>query len=515
MATAADSNQMTSTERAEAEGKARRVLADVAALTIASYIAPPIMFVSNLFTRRALGPLLTGTFATLTLVQQYSQLTNLGILQAAERQLPIIRGQNDLERYDRVRRVSLTVAIASGVLTGLGILLYAAIGRAELDRALFRGLLIYAVMAVVVQWGAAYLTFLRCEQRFQYLARINVLFITLTAVGNVVLTYTFGFDGLVVWTLVVAALGGLAYVRANGAVRLGPFHVSREAKALIADGIPMLILAFGHMGVHTIDNIMVLKLLDTEALGQYTLALSAGNIIYGLANSVSQVLYPRVLEDFGRSANSEPVLRLLARPMLMLAAVLPLLVAPLLFFLPVVVRVFIPKFAPGIPAFRIIMTGISLYALLQLPRLCLLSLGKIRALIGWSAFMVAVCVASSYALARFGLEGIALAACVSYFAGFIGLSVHVLAERDDPRSMVAVLAAASAPTLFCAVALIGVETLWSRVPTTLVGEMVRAVAQTSIFIAAYVPMLFLLEPKTGLLRGYVVPLWRRVVPSRP
>ncbi len=488
----------------------RRLLADAAALTIAGYLVQPIMFASNLLVRRKIGPLLAGTFATLVLVQSYTQLLNLGVLTAAERELPFFRGANDRARCDRIRIASLLVALASGLLVALGLAAYGVAKKSELGDSLFRGLMVWTAMAVITQWSQGYLIFLRTEQKFQYLARNSVVFAGLTALGNVIGVYAIGFDGLLVSTVAVGFLGCVAYTRVAGFVRLRfSKELWPETRSLIAVGIPLLLLGLSHVALNTIDGVLTLRLMGTEALGLYTLAISGGSIIFGFGNSLSNVLYPTMRERYGKTGNADDILKFVARPMLLLASVLPLLAAPVFFLIPVIVRAFVPKFAAGIPAFHVIMAGVALYALVQIPKLCLLSLGRTFQLIGWAAGTALVSVTAALVLVRFGLPGIAAAACTGHLFGFIGVTTHVLFGRNRARAIVTTLAGAIAPTAYAAVLFFCLESLLPR-GTGFVSESLLALGKLSVFAVVYLPVLLWLESRSGLIKSYLLPTWRRI-----
>jgi O-antigen/teichoic acid export membrane protein len=506
---------MTAGDPTESAGSAKhRFLADVAALTIAGYLVQPILFASNLLTRRWLGPLLIGTFATLALIQQYAALSHLGVLQAAERELPFFRGAGDAERCDHIRTASWTTALTAGAVTALALTAVAFIAMPSLSPAMFHGLLAYAVVLLAVQCSSTGLTFLRAELRFQYIARINIFLVLCTASANVVGSYVFGFDGLLVATVVVTLVGCAIYARTAGLAKPRfSRSVARQARALIGIGIPLSILSFAAMGVHTMGSIAVLRLLGTEALGMYTLAISGANIIHGFSNSLAVALYPRMRSEHGRTGSSEAVLRFAGQPTLVLASVLPLLIAPLFFLIPVVVAAVVPKFIPGIPAFRITVVGIAFYALAQIPGLCLISLGKNIHLLGWYVLTLMACAISAFSLVPLGLEGIAIGAVVGHVVGFACANAHVLSLRENVRTVASWLARIVAPVLYGAVLLGVIEYFWRQGFGSFAREAIAACAKTTLFLAVYVPVLFLLEPHSRLMRTYMLPAWRRFQPT--
>jgi O-antigen/teichoic acid export membrane protein len=488
-----------------------RFLADVAALTIATYLAQPILFFSNLLTRRWLGPLLIGTYATLTLVQQYALLINLGVLQAADRELPFFRGANDLHRCERIRTATWMVALIGGVVAAAGLAVFALVERTSLRPSLFHGLIVFAPLAVGLQWSATYITFLRTDRRFQFLARANLFVVLCTAIANVVATYLFKFGGLLASTVIVNLVGCVVYTIAAGPVKPRISAAAlRDAASLIAIGMPLAILGVAAMGVHTMGSVAVLNLLGTEALGMYTIAISGGSVIHGFANSLGNVIYPRMREEHGRTGSADAILRLTGRPTLIVATALPLLVAPLFFFLPVLVLAVVPKFAPGIPAFRITVIGMALYALAQIAGLCLISLGKTFQLLGWHLLTLLACAGSAMALVGFGLEGVAVAVSVGYLVSFLCVTAHVLSMRETVGSIILMLARTLSPIAYTAALFMSIQYLWRDTPQSFVRGTLEASARMLLFLLAYLPVLVLLEPRARLIQDYVLPGWRRL-----
>ena len=506
---------LMSNDSGAVEGAAtkRQILADIASITVAGYLVQPMMFVSTLLVRREIGPFFAGTLATLTLVQSYTSLLNLGVLQAAERELPFLRGANDQDGWARMRIASVTVTLLAGALIALGICTFVVSARARLGEALAVGLLFYSVLAVLGQWSSTYLAFVRAEHRFRFLSGNNVLFGLLTAAANVTGAYLLGYRGVLISTLTLSVAGAIAYTREVGLVRPA-FNrgVLPDITRLLTIGLPLFILSLIGMAMHTVDSVVTLKLMGTEALGMYTLALSGGNFIFGVANSACTVLYPRMQESHGKHRNVRALLEFVVGPTQILALALPLLIAPLFVLLPVIVTSFVPKFVPGIPAFHVLVVGISFYALVQIPKLTFFSLGKVRQLMFWAVFTTGACVGAATVLVKRGLVGVPLATTIGHLVAFIGVSIHILGPHERARGTLRFLGGALIPVAYAALLLAAIEYV-SPVASaaSLGGGLLRAAGKLTAFYVAYAVLLLVREPRTHLIRNYLVPALSKVV----
>jgi O-antigen/teichoic acid export membrane protein len=325
----------------------------------------------------------------------------------------------------------------------------------------------------------------------------------------VVGAYLIGFPGVLLTTLLASLLGCVAYSRELGYIAprwSGTF--TREIGALLRNSLPLFALVLILMGLHTVDSVMTLKLLGTEALGMYTLAVSGGNVVYGLANSTGVVVYPRMQESYGRERDVGVLIRYVEAPTQLLAIGLPLISGVLFFAIPVIITAFVPKFIPGIPSFQVLVVGVAFYGLEGMPKLCLLSLGKTRHLMLWAVLTTATCIGAMMLMPR-GLWGVALGATLGHLMAFIGMSTHVMAAVVGARRTLAFLVGAIVPIIYGAILLAVIESAWPVARQhSFIGGTAIASAKLAAFLLGYVPLLVLTEPRTHLLHNHGLRLVR-------
>lgn len=108
----------------------------------------------------------------------------------------------------------------------------------------------------------------------------------------------------------------------------------------------------------TADRWIITSLLGVEQLGYYSLAIMAMGFLTMIPMVIAQQIYPRMAETFG-NISSYPALKkwVLRQAIMGLSVTVPLLVGVYFIFPPIVER-FLPAYAPGITAMKIILVGL-------------------------------------------------------------------------------------------------------------------------------------------------------------
>ena len=493
----------------------KRIFVDAAVYSFAGYLIQPLAIVSSLMVKGAIGPYLTGVMATLNLILYYASFTHLGVLNAAERDLPVCLGSGDTDRFNRIRDTTFFTSLFLALLFAVGMVAWALWSKSDLDRPMFVGMLVYAFYVIVWMWSGYYLTLLRTSQEFVLLGKIQVLIGAFASIGNVAAVLLFGFSGLLAMTLlVIIAQTALFSTRVT--------HVSfpridwRELKGLLSVGVPLLIFGLAVTGIRTVDNILVLRLLGTEALGFYSIALLANAAIFSVSNSLSGVLYPRMLKAYGSNPTVETLSLYVIRPSILIGVVLPFLVGGLFFLIPPTVLWMLPRFSPGIPSLRIVSVSTFFFALFLMSVNFLVALNKQLRVAAFLLVAIAMTTFFGIIFTRlgWGLSGIALAAGIGYLFCFISIDVYVLRYWVGWKEVAIFLGNLCAPIVYATGLLIVTDQLPMRLAGGVISGFLIGLVKFSLFGLAYLPMVFWMERKSGLISDFVKPLIRRLVESR-
>ena len=116
----------------------KRIFVDAAVYSFAGYLIQPLAIVSSLMVKGAIGPYLTGVMATLNLILYYASFTHLGVLNAAERDLPVCLGSGDTDRFNRIRDTTFFTSLFLALLFAVGMVAWALWSKSDLDRPMRR-----------------------------------------------------------------------------------------------------------------------------------------------------------------------------------------------------------------------------------------------------------------------------------------------------------------------------------------------------------------------------------------
>ncbi len=471
----------------------------------------PLTITSTILMRTWMDPYTFGVIATLNLFVMYSLFSSLGTLSAAEVKLPYYRGKGDIEHFEQIRSTTFSFTMLTGAIFSLGVACWVVAEKSNLDEYIFIGLLVYCVYFFVNQISCFYITLLRVNHEFIFLSKYQFLSGFLTSIGNIFAVWLFGFKGFLAVAIIIVLFQ--LFFLAKQVNYLPLFRINRnEVKILLTSGLPMLILGLSAQGMKTIDNFLVLKLLDIQQLGLYTIALMANTIVFSVTNSISNVLYPSMQEAYGKSGALESLRSYTIRPTLMMGALLPIMIGMLYFLVPMVVHWLIPEFVPGIISFKIIVLSTYFFAMINMLTGYLISIGKQKSLIiiNVSILFLIVGLAGIFNFFSYGLAGVALATGTGYFICFVLVSTLVLRQSTNWNQTFIFLKDSTLPFFFSLVLILIIDNFHYFFLIEDSKDFFDAILQFVVFVVFYTPCILLLEKKIHLIGDFLMPIFRKL-----
>ncbi len=335
---------------------ARETAVDAAAFMSGNVLYQGARFAAYLVVARLLGPTLYGLWNGLLLILSNGvSYGHLGVLNAMNREIPYNHGRGEEAENRAIIDVSFTTALISSGLLAAACLAASLAG--SWDPAEAAGLRLLALLILLQQVQVFYELVLRSHTRFRAIALEQGLlsFLLLTVVIG--LTILGGFRGFL-WGQ-IATYGIVALVL----MRLAPVRPRlrwdwRRMVDLAQIGFPIMAVGFAYGMLTSLDRFMVIGFLGKEALGFYSLAFMAYGTMMLIPRSVSQMIYPRMAREYGRTGTAASLRRLVYRPVGLLFAVMtPLLLLAWLAGPPLIAW-FLPQYTPGIPAFRLTLVAV-------------------------------------------------------------------------------------------------------------------------------------------------------------
>ena len=300
---------------------------------------------------RLVAPAVLGLFSGIGLVMGYVPFLQLGILHGLNRELPYYVGRGE---YDRVKQLAAAAQALALVISGIAAAAFLGVGGWYLLRGemwMAAGWASNAVSVFILFYSTNYLQFTyRTGHDFARLAMVLVVQDAL-ALALVALVAVMSFYGLclrvVISNLVATAL--LYYWRP---VHVGPKWNLSCLIHLLRIGAPIFGVAQIYTLWTTLDKTFVLGYTGAEGMGLYAVAFMAGQAFEILPIAISQVIYPRMAEQYGRTHKLADLIPMTVKPILLSVLAMIPMVAVGWWLMPWVVAFLLPKYVAGVPAMR-------------------------------------------------------------------------------------------------------------------------------------------------------------------
>ncbi len=300
---------------------------------------------------RLVAPATLGLFNGIGLALGYAPLLQLGILNGLNRELPYYVGKGDHQRVKELAAAAQAWALAVGGAACLALLGVAVWQLAHGELWMGAGWFTNAILAMFLFYNSQYLQLTyRTSQDFARLALVGVME-SIVGIVLLVLVAWLNFYGLCLRALLIGAIGTalLFYWRP---VRVGPRWNARHLRHLLIIGAPIFGVGILYSWWGVINSTLVLRFTGVEGMGLYSMVLMASATIEFIPSAVSQVVYPRMAEQYGRSDSVNELVRTVRKPILITAAGLIPLLAAAWWLVGPVVRLVVPAYANAVRAMQ-------------------------------------------------------------------------------------------------------------------------------------------------------------------
>lgn len=339
-------------------------------LSLANVIGYALQIPVSLYVAAKLGPQNYGLVAFVMLWAFYGRLIRPGLLGASGREMPHYIGKGQADSAIYIQNVCVTSEFIYYLFSAAVIIISSFFFKNNVVRV---GLVLVAISLIVDLIDSFYTNAQWVFQRFDILARINLLKAVITPLLTFLLVYSLQTYGLLVLPIAVSLFSIcclLFYVPNHN------FAITFDYKKLIylcKVGITLQLLTFLFWAFRGIDRTIIAIYFSAEQLGYYAFAMAFIHNIYKLIADFDRVLGPVMLQELGRAGNALLIQKEFNQLMILLtlagAAVTNLVQAcfgAAIFWL-------LPKFIPSIAIFEIFAFNIIFTTILIVPYNLLLS----------------------------------------------------------------------------------------------------------------------------------------------
>ncbi len=393
-----------------------RLVNDVFLQAGSRYVAVALQLVRGVVLAALLGPLGMGTVAAVLVILAWAVYSDLGVGEAAMRELPLAVGEGDRERQAAWRWYAVAAKVTGALVVGIGILAVAIFAGDSLAPDFRFGMITASVVIVFQQFVSGQQLVMLALRRFGAAAALIILLpalsLTLGILGAVVADVRGVFVGQL---LAYIGTAGVALALMGVPQRRG--LADTRARDLIALGLPYMLLSFTFYNLVYLDQVMTGFLLGREALGIYVLAQYAGTALLLLPQALAVTMGPRLLSRYGADPRPEAIAGHTWRPTQALSILLPPMIVLAWFVGPPLIHALLPEFVAAVPPLLIYSTAVFFLGLNMGASTTLFAFDRYRRNIPVIVAAIGLNVAVDLVFVLgldMGIEGIALGSLCAY-----------------------------------------------------------------------------------------------------
>jgi O-antigen/teichoic acid export membrane protein len=332
---------------------------DVTVLT-AKWITPVATLFAGLLTARFLEPDDLGVIQSVMLIQVYCGFLHGGVFNGLNRNIPLFKGIGQIDRVQCYVDASYAIARITGIVGALVSTVAAGFFYVYADSPLYFRVCLFLIPGMFFAPRRIHIdTVYRGTRSFSRLG----IGMHIQNILNVVVAAMTAFAGVYAAAFRSACmpLFGLRYLYRNPP--LTPIHSAKmkDVAALAKVGFPMMVSGLIFMWMNVADRTIIAMELPSKQLGYFALATITTTAMRALCEPVNQLLYPRVAHCFGEKGSSRFLRRYIWLGLFLNFILLLPVVGAGWLLIPVLVKTFLPQYAPGIQAAQISLLGSLCY----------------------------------------------------------------------------------------------------------------------------------------------------------
>jgi O-antigen/teichoic acid export membrane protein len=389
-----------------------------------------VLAIQGIVVIKIMPPELMGIWLALQLIHTFGIQFHFGILNAVNRQIPYYLGKKDEASSLQIENVARGNLI---VLTLVGVLGFVVVYQFELfDRITNVGVLAIGMSTIVSLNMQFYIGIFKARNQFNKAAIVSILEAVTMLIG-LPLIYFFLLEGLFLRSIITSLILLFA------CLWLHKWYFKIEFKKeitveLLRIGIPIMILGYGLVLLHSMDRLLILTFLDNEAMGYYALSLSVYSFVGLLPTLIGQVYYPKMMKHYAEFGMSDSLIKDCFVASAISVTVTGVVVIILLLLLPWVVSEYFASYTEGVPAMKISLLGVFILAFIAGPTYFLIVTNQKRKQGVMLSLSLIIMYFLGSELAVYGLIGIAWSLVVAFLIYIIGLWLIVLQSQRKEKN---------------------------------------------------------------------------------
>lgn len=327
-----------------------------------------IRLLSGFLIAKLLLPDLLGLFNSFALILGYLVVVQLGIMNALNRELPYLIGKGNKEIAYEYAATAQWWEIFLSLISFL-VLFSVSIYFFVLEQYLYAaGIFTFSLASVHLFYGVNYLQILyRTNGDFNKLSMNSIVVSSVGLIG-VTFIWLWGYWGLCLRYILNIVIE-LFLLWKWKPISVKPAFDKTVFKKMLTIGFPIFLVGIVFSLWGTLNDTLLFQLGGAKNLGLYSLATMIIGSLTIVANSVNQVIYPKLSFLNGQGSSLAEMYKIPAKALkLYLLFIIPTIVV-LYFFIPIMVNFLLPEYANGILVAQwslplLVLNGFGVYNLL-------------------------------------------------------------------------------------------------------------------------------------------------------
>ncbi|NQT95559.1 MAG: oligosaccharide flippase family protein [Candidatus Omnitrophica bacterium] len=425
-----------------------QIIKDTFQLTSARYLSQGIGFFTAIAMRRFLGPFYMGIWSLFKVIIGYVPYLFFGVERGAVNKIPFYAGSGDKHSEEEVKNTSFSVMFLVSALAGAGLLTTALILRNHHPKEVIIGLCALSIYLILNSLCTFYRLLLRAKRNFSLLSKATIFDAVINLILIFLLVSRFKIYGLYMVLILVLFLN-IIYIHIHARYRVR-FGIKRNrVLSLMRVGFPITVVGLLQWVLGSLDRIMIAKMIGIASVGFYSIPIMVKSYA-GQLSGFGTVLYPRLMEAYGKSQNLEEIKKYVTVPTAINAYILPVILGVIFFIVPLLVRKILPKFIPGILAMQILLLEIFFASCCAQAYYFIIAMKKQARVIFIVISAIILNVIGNYVLIKkgYGIYGVAYATSFVTFLNFIVLQTYAMKHFAKAKEILFFLGKIIAPLIY-------------------------------------------------------------------
>ncbi|MFC4409981.1 oligosaccharide flippase family protein [Chungangia koreensis] len=342
-------------------------LSNILSFGSATLISSALSFVLGVVSRNILGPEQYGYWVSLSMAFTFIPLLQLGVLNAMNREIPYYVARNSIEEANQIRQKTFSFLITFPTFIMLLLLLFSIFVYNSGGAPEYKVGFIFISFIGVLSFVSGYVEmYYKSIQDFKNASKLITVKGVAQSLLSIIFILLFGFVGLFIG--MIAALIIEILIGRNAFKKMG-FIFDLRFKSyvpLIKTGFPILMVGLIWSVLIATDKIILTIMMDSSALGNYSVALLVFSTMMLLPQVISQVYYPKIVTMVSKEEYQQ-IKQSYKRVNFFLLVISLIIVLVGLLLLPPTIRLLMPEYENGIVSAQILLVGLIPLTLVNYP----------------------------------------------------------------------------------------------------------------------------------------------------